>query len=102
MPAPLPLSSRSGRTTDSPIGYFMRLALEDPSLISLAAGLVDQESLPVAEVAAALAELLRDPAAGRAALQYGTQPYLVQSYLKGAGFNSLYDHSWTGIRILKH
>ena len=37
-----------------------------------------------------------------AALQYGTQPYLVQSYLEGAGFNSLYDHSWTGIRILKH
>jgi oligopeptide transport system substrate-binding protein len=37
-----------------------------------------------------------------AALQYGTQPYLVQSYLKGAGFNSLYDHSWRGIRILKH
>src|SRR5207249_8872 len=65
-------SSRSGRTTDSPISYFMRLALEDPSLISLAAGLVDEESLPVAEVAEAAAELLRRPAAGRAALQYGT------------------------------
>jgi hypothetical protein len=37
-----------------------------------------------------------------AALQYGTQPYLIQRYVQGAGFNSLYDHSWTGIRILKH
>jgi oligopeptide transport system substrate-binding protein len=37
-----------------------------------------------------------------AALQYGTQPYVTQTYVKGAGFNSLYDYSWTGIRILKH
>ncbi len=69
---PVPLSSRSQRTTESPIGYFVRLALEDPSLISLAAGLVDEESLPVEEVAEALAELLAQPTAGRAALQYGT------------------------------
>ena len=36
------------------------------------------------------------------ALQYGNQPYVAQSYVKGAGFNSLYDYSWTNIRILKH
>ena len=71
-PAPLFLSSLSGRTTDSPIGRLIRLALENPTLVSLAAGLVDEESLPVREVADALADLLRDPAAGRAALQYGT------------------------------
>jgi oligopeptide transport system substrate-binding protein len=35
-------------------------------------------------------------------LQYGTQSYVTQSYVKGAGFNSLYDFSWEGIRILKH
>jgi len=35
-------------------------------------------------------------------LNYGTQSYVVQSYVKGAGYNSLYDYSWTGYRILKH
>ena len=71
-PAPVPLSSLAGRTTESPIGRLIRLALENPALVSLAAGLVDEESLPVVEVAEAMAELLGDPAAGRAALQYGT------------------------------
>jgi 2-aminoadipate transaminase len=71
-PAPLALSSRSERTTDSPINGLIRLALENPALVSLAAGLVDEESLPVEEVADAAADLLSEPAAGRAALQYGT------------------------------
>jgi 2-aminoadipate transaminase len=71
-PAPLALSSRSGRTTDSPINRLIRLALENPSLVSLAAGLVDEESLPAEAVAEAAAEVLSVPAAGRAALQYGT------------------------------
>jgi len=35
-------------------------------------------------------------------LFYGTQPYLTQSYVRGAGFNSLYDFNWEGIRILQH
>ena len=39
-PAPLPLSDRSGRTTDSPITFFIQKALETPGLISLAAGLL--------------------------------------------------------------
>ena len=71
-PAPLPLSGQSRRTTDSPITYFIQKALETPGLISLAAGLVDELSLPTAEVAAAVAEIIADPAAGRAALQYGS------------------------------
>ena len=33
---------------------------------------------------------------------YGTQPYLTQSYVKGVGYNGLYDYSWQGIRILQH
>jgi ABC-type oligopeptide transport system substrate-binding subunit len=37
-----------------------------------------------------------------APLVYGTQPYLVQSYVKGAGYNALYDYNWEGIRILQH
>jgi 2-aminoadipate transaminase len=71
-PAPLPLSGKSLRTTDSPITYFIQKALETPGLISFAAGLVDEPSLPAAEVADAVAELMADPATARAALQYGS------------------------------
>lgn len=66
------LSRRALETHDQPISYFMQQAVENPNLISLAAGLVDAESLPAAEVKAAFDEILGDAAAGRAALQYGT------------------------------
>ena len=69
---PLPLSAQSRRTADSPITYFIRKAIETPGLISLAAGLVDEASLPVGDVAAAVADLMADPPAARAALQYGS------------------------------
>ncbi len=35
-------------------------------------------------------------------LFYGTQTYLTKTYVKGAGFNSLYDYSWLGIKLLQH
>lgn len=35
-------------------------------------------------------------------LFYGTQTYFTHTYVKGAGFNSLYDYSWEGIKLLKH
>ena len=35
-------------------------------------------------------------------IDYGTQSYMVQTYVKGAGYNGLYDYSWQGIRILQH
>ena len=35
-------------------------------------------------------------------LEYGTQPYIVQTYVKGAGYTGLFDYRWEGIRILKH
>lgn len=69
---PLPLSGQSRRTTDSPITYFIKKALENPGLISFAAGLVDEPSLPAAEVAGAVAAIMADPATARAALQYGS------------------------------
>jgi 2-aminoadipate transaminase len=50
----------------------MQTALENPAIVSLAAGFVDQESLPVAIMARAAAERLSDPFEGRRALQYGT------------------------------
>jgi 2-aminoadipate transaminase len=52
----------------------MQRALANPSLISLAAGFVDQASLPVGEVARVAAAVLADPSEGRRALQYGTTP----------------------------
>jgi 2-aminoadipate transaminase len=66
------LSRRSAGVGDQPISYFMEQAVENPGLITLAAGLVDPLSLPASEVRQALDELLAEPAAARAALQYGT------------------------------
>ncbi len=71
-PAPLPLSAKSLRTTDSPISFYIQTALGNPALISFAAGLVDESCLPAAEVAAAVSALMADPATARAALQYGS------------------------------
>jgi 2-aminoadipate transaminase len=69
---PFKLSQRAYHTDDQPISYFMQQAVENPGLISLAAGLVDPESLPAEDVRIALDEILSDPRAAQAALQYGT------------------------------
>jgi 2-aminoadipate transaminase len=71
-PAPLPLSARSGRTADSPITFYVRKAFENPNIISLAAGLVDEASFPVSDVGKEISSLFSDPATARAALQYGS------------------------------
>ena len=71
-PASLRFSSKSNRTPESPISYFMEQAIENPSLISLAAGLVDSASLPVGPIAEAMQTLLSNPVSAKAALQYGT------------------------------
>jgi 2-aminoadipate transaminase len=70
--SPLALSAKSIRTPESPISYYMEQAIENPALISLAAGLVDTASLPITPVAEAAAKLLADPRIAKAALQYGT------------------------------
>jgi 2-aminoadipate transaminase len=72
VPAPLLRSGKSNRTTNSPISDFIQKALDTPGLVSFAAGLVDEGSLPVDEVRAAAAEVFADPLAGQAALQYGS------------------------------
>lgn len=69
---PLKFSGKSRRTPESPITQFMSLALGNPQLISLAAGMVDGASLPAKDVAEAAAKILADPKSARAALQYGT------------------------------
>jgi 2-aminoadipate transaminase len=70
--APVHFSDKSQRTADQPISYFMQQAVENPNLISLAAGLVDPLSLPATEIAGAVAALMRQPTRAQAALQYGT------------------------------
>jgi 2-aminoadipate transaminase len=66
------LSAASLRTTPPVISALMQEALADPALISLAAGFVDQESLPNEATAEAVSAILADPVEGKRALQYGT------------------------------
>src|SRR4051812_48002815 len=65
-------SDRTRRTIDQPIGFLIAKALANPHLISLAAGLVDYETLPSPECRELVQELLTDDAVGRSRLQYGT------------------------------
>lgn len=65
-------SQRAQRTCEQPIAFFMKQAVANPGLISLAAGLVDTESLPVEETREILRGLLSEDGAARHALQYGT------------------------------
>jgi 2-aminoadipate transaminase len=66
------LSARALRAADAPISALMRQALEQPGLISLAAGFVDPTSLPAEATHTAATSLLSHPELARAALQYGS------------------------------
>ncbi len=62
-----------GRRAQSPtIARLMTMALENPRLLSLAAGFTDNQSLPVAHITAAVEQLAREDAADPTHLQYGT------------------------------
>lgn len=65
------LSERAVRTTAPPIAWLMNKALGNPDTISLAAGFVDQQSLPVELVQEITKLILKAPDLGRQALQYG-------------------------------
>lgn len=67
-----PLSEAATRTEPPVISEFMQTALANPSIVSLAAGFVDQASLPTEAVARIAAGIFADPTEGRRALQYGT------------------------------
>jgi len=69
---PFELSARGRRTEEPPISWLMKFALEHPECISLAAGFVDYDTLPVPVVREIAAELTADAGTGREALQYGT------------------------------
>ena len=65
-------SRRVNLSIDQPISFLMAYAVGNPDLISLAAGLVDYQSLPIEETGKLVGELLAEPRAGQVALQYGT------------------------------
>jgi len=65
-------SQRARRAKVQPISFLMAQGVENPDVISLAAGLVDYDTLPAAQAAKLVGEILADPTAARTALQYGT------------------------------
>lgn len=67
-----PVSQRAQQAGGQPIGPLMHRALAQPELISLAAGFVDQHTLPVELASEALSALFGELDRGQAALQYGT------------------------------
>src|SRR5690606_25814550 len=68
------LSRRANQAAGQPISDLMSRALANPHLVSLAAGFVDQRTLPVEPTRAALEKIWADPIESHAALQYGTTP----------------------------
>lgn len=68
------LSQRSRWAEGQPISQLMSRALANPGLISLAAGFVDQETLPNKATHRAMEAMFADADEARAALQYGTTP----------------------------
>ena len=66
------LSQRSRWAKDQAISFLMQQAVENRDVISLAAGLVDEATLPVSECRSALSGLFGDDTRARQALQYGT------------------------------
>jgi 2-aminoadipate transaminase len=67
----IPLSQLGRRATPSTIARLMAMALEQPDLLSLAAGFTDNATLPVAAVSAAVETLAARPGEPDF-LQYGT------------------------------
>ncbi len=69
---PPPFSHRRRWASEQAISFLMQQAVENRDVVSLAAGLVDQASLPVSETRTVLEEELRDADHAREMLQYGT------------------------------
>ncbi|MBM4088402.1 MAG: PLP-dependent aminotransferase family protein [Planctomycetes bacterium] len=72
MSTTLRLSHRAEWAEGQPISELMSRALAEPDLISLAAGFVDEHTLPVDPTREALASMFADGGGLKAALQYGT------------------------------
>lgn len=71
-------SSKAGRTPTPPVNFLMDMAVEHKDAISLAAGLVDHETLPTDKTNQVVNEIFSDRSAGQDALQYGTTDGLTE------------------------
>ena len=67
----LALSQRAHWASGQPISFLMHQAIENPNVISLAAGLVDPGSLPIEPARSAITKIFSDDDCARTALQYG-------------------------------
>ncbi len=65
-------SKKRNWSHDLPISFLMQQGVENPDVLSLAAGLVDQNSLPVEIVNKTFEHLFSDQKFAKEALQYGT------------------------------
>lgn len=65
-------SQRAIQAHGQPVSELMAQALANPDLISLAAGFVDQQTLPVEPVRTAIETILKNEVTACQALQYGT------------------------------
>ena len=68
------LSNRSRWAARGAISFLMQQGIENPGVLSLAAGFVDPSTLPVELAREQLGKLLADDARARESLQYGTTP----------------------------
>lgn len=66
------ISEHARRASGQAIGFLMQQAVENAGCLSLAAGLVDESTLPVELIREISAELSKDPGIAQKALQYGT------------------------------
>jgi len=57
---------------EPPISWLMKLTIDNPRLISLAAGFTDSQTLPLKESLEIVKKILTDKGQGRKALQYGS------------------------------
>src|ERR1017187_179086 len=100
------LSKMGRRTTEPPISWLMHAALSRPKLISLAAGFIDNASLPVAEARTALNQVLRSLKTGQPALQYGitagdtTLRQLTAEYLRKLDFQAVASSSFSSSSLV--
>lgn len=71
MKAEAAFSQLGRRTTEPPISWLMKMTLDRPQLISLAAGFTDDVSLPVGTTGGLVKSILSDRSLARRSLQYG-------------------------------
>lgn len=95
-PRPFQLSRRAGLSSDQPIGRLMAQALAYPELVSLAAGFVDNATLPVAATQAAMERLGSSATSLRRSLQYDASAGSLQLRDKLAQWSY---RDWPGLNV---